>query len=186
MTQVLEQRGKILSVSVSHRRVDVNPKQDSNPDKKHPIKNRKEKDRDERRSKETHADDISDGEQALEEPRNKQHPQETRKENRLEESKKQRAAGNVQLEINNKTRKHDLQSEKHKPKARKERPPEEPKNTSHVEGAKEERHHVTDDRKKDGDEKKPERLMSAQQRERPPSEPPREKPADTHKPMFER
>ncbi|XP_070691500.1 transcription elongation factor A protein 3 [Pempheris klunzingeri] len=176
----------------SHRRLDVKPRLDSDPDKKHSDKNRKEKHNDEHKNKKRHTDDPSD-EKHLEEPQNKKHPQEIRKDKHLEESKKERPAEDAQLEIDNKKQKivQDLQSEKHKPEPRKERPLEEPKKMRHVEDVKKEkhpeelkRHSYTDDAKKDKqrEESRHERPINVQQRERPWSE----KPADVHKPMFER
>ncbi|XP_076594425.1 transcription elongation factor A protein 3 isoform X1 [Chaetodon auriga] len=178
----------------SHRRLDVKPKQDSDPDKKHSSKNRKEKQHDEHKNKKRHADDHGD-EKHLEEPPNEKHPQEIRKEKHLEESKKQRPAEDTQLQTDNRKQKQDLQSEKHKPEPRKERPSEEPKKTRHVDEVKRDKRpeepkkqSYTDDAKKDKhrEENRHERPINTPQRERAPSEPQREKPADAHKPIFER
>ncbi|XP_041799229.1 transcription elongation factor A protein 3 isoform X1 [Chelmon rostratus] len=175
----------------SHRRLDVKPKQDSDPDKKHSSKNRKEKHHDENKSKKRHADDLSD-EKHLEEPQNEKHPHEIRKEKHLEESK---PAEDARLQVDNRKQKQDLQSEKHKPEPGKERPLEEPKKTRHVEEVKKEKHpeepkkhSYADDVKKDKlrEENRHERPINAVQRARPQSDPQREKPADVHKPIFER
>ncbi|XP_044064087.1 transcription elongation factor A protein 3 isoform X15 [Siniperca chuatsi] len=173
----------------SHRRLDVKPKHDSDPDKKHSNKYRKEKQNDEHKNKtERHADDLWD-EKHLEEPQNEKHPQEIRKEKHLEELKKQKPAEDAQLELDNKKRKHvqDLQGEKHKPEPRKERLLEEPKKMRHVEEVKKEKHpeepkkhSYTDDMKKD--KHREESRHERPQRERPLNE----KPADAQKPIFER
>ncbi|XP_042346421.1 transcription elongation factor A protein 3 isoform X2 [Plectropomus leopardus] len=178
----------------SHRRLDVKPKHDSDPDKKQSDKNRKEKPNDEHTNKKSHADDSSD-EKHLEEPQYEKHPQEIRKEKHLEEPKKH--AEDEQLEMDNKKQKHvcDLQSEKHKPEPRKERPFGEPKKMRHVEEVKKEKHpeepkkhSYANDMKRDKhrEESRHEWPINSPQRERPPTEPQREKPADVYKPMFER
>ncbi|XP_027143195.1 transcription elongation factor A protein 3 isoform X3 [Larimichthys crocea] len=181
----------------SHRKLDVKPKQDSDPDTKHSSKNRKEKHNDEHRNKKRHTDDLSD-EKHLEEPQNEKHPQEMRKEKHLEESKNQRPVEDAQQKIDDKKQKHvqDLPSEKHKSEFRKERPLfEEPKKTRHVEEVKKEKHpeepkkhSYMDDLKKDKhrEENRHERPINTPQRERLQGEPQREKPADAHKAIFER
>lgn len=179
-------------VSVSHRRLDVKLKQDSDPDKKHSIKDIKEKNNEEHKNKKRHADDLSD-----ENPQYEKHPQEIIKEKHQEESKKQRPAEDEQVETDNKKQKHvqDLQSEKHNPEPRKERPLEEPKKIRHMEEVIKEkhpeepkRHSYIDDAKKEKhkEENRHEKPVNTAQRQRPPSEPQREKPADVQKPMFER
>lgn len=179
-------------VSVSHRRLDVKLKHDSDPDKKHPDKKRKEK-HNEHLNKKRHADDPSD-EKHPEEPQNEKHLQEIRKEEHLEEPKK-RHVEDAQVELNNKKQKHlqDLQSEKHRPEPRKERPLGEPKKMRHMEEVKKEKrtepkkHSYSDDMKKDKqrEEGRHERSIKSPQRERPPTEPQKEKPA-FHKSIFER
>ncbi|TMS11103.1 Transcription elongation factor A protein 3 [Larimichthys crocea] len=181
----------------SHRKLDVKPKQDSDPDTKHSSKNRKEKHNDEHRNKKRHTDDLSD-EKHLEEPQNEKHLQEMRKEKHLEESKNQRPVEDAQQKIDDKKQKHvqDLPSEKHKSEFRKERPLfEEPKKTRHVEEVKKEKHpeepkkhSYMDDLKKDKhrEENRHERPINTPQRERLQGEPQREKPADAHKAIFER
>lgn len=173
-------------VSVSHRRLDVQPKHDSDPDKKHPDKNRKEKHTEEHRNKKRHEDDPDGDEKHPEEPQNEKHPQEIRKEKHLEEPKKQKHAEDAQLETDNKKQKHvqDLLSEKHKPEPRKERLFGEPKRMRHVEEVKKEKHpeepkkhSYTDDMKKDRHREESRWLINS---------PPREKPADPHRPLFER
>lgn len=179
-------------VSVSHRKLDVKPKHDSDPEKNLSDKSRKEKHNDEHKNKKSCTDDLSD-----EDPQNGKHPQEIRKEGNLEESKKQRPAEDARLQIDNKKQKHvqDLQSEKHKPEPRKEKSLEEPKKMRHVEEFKKEKHpeepkthSYTDYTKKDKhrEENRHERPINTLQRKGPPIEPQREKPADVHKPMFER
>ncbi|XP_034467652.1 transcription elongation factor A protein 3 isoform X2 [Hippoglossus hippoglossus] len=165
----------------SHRRLDVKLKHDSNPDKKHTDKNMKEKHNDEHKNKKTHADDLGDGKH-LEEPQDEKHPQEIRKEKHLEEAKKQKAVEDPQLERNNKKQKQlqDLQSIRHKLQQRKERSLEEEKKKKHMEEVKKEKPH--EEPKKHREESRHERP----QRERPPSEPQRGKPADVHRPIFER
>ncbi|XP_059194364.1 transcription elongation factor A protein 3 isoform X2 [Centropristis striata] len=177
----------------SHRRLDVNPKHDSDPDKKHPDRNKKEKHYDEHKNKKIHADDPMD-EKHLEEPQNEKHPQEIRKDKHSQELKKQTHAEDVQVEIDNKKQKHeeDLQSDKHKPEPRKERAPWEPKKMRHTDEVEKEKQpeelkkHSYDDMKKDKhrEESRHERPMYSPHREKP--EPQREKPADVHKPIFER
>ncbi|TKS81870.1 Transcription elongation factor A protein 3 [Collichthys lucidus] len=182
----------------SHRKLDVKPKQDSDPDTKHSSKNRKEKRNDEHRIKKRRdTDDLSD-EKHPEEPQNEKHPQEMSKEKHLEESKNQRPVEDAQQKIDDKKQKHvqDLASEKHKPEWRKERPLfEEPKKTRHVEEVKKEKHpeepkkhSYMDDLKKDKhrEENRHERPINTPQRERLQGEPQREKPADAHKAIFER
>ncbi|XP_045901364.1 transcription elongation factor A protein 3 isoform X2 [Micropterus dolomieu] len=176
----------------SHRRLDVKPEHDSDPDKKHSDKNRKEKHNDEHKNKKTHVDDLWD-EKHQEEPQHDKQPKEIRKEKHLEESKQQRPAEDAQLQIDNKKQKHvqDLQIEKLKPEPRKERPLEEPKKMRHVEEVKKDKrpeeprkHSYTDDMKKykHREDSRRERPINTLQRERLPSE----KPADAHRPIFER
>ncbi|XP_026150004.1 transcription elongation factor A protein 3 isoform X2 [Mastacembelus armatus] len=175
----------------SHKRLDVKPKHESEPDKKHSNKNRKEKHNNEHKNNKQHADDPKD-EKHLVQSQNEKHPQEKQ----LEEPKKQRAVEPLQHALDNKKHKdvQDLQSEKHKPEPRKEGPLEEPKKTRHVEGLRKEKHSdepkkhsYTDDVKdKHREESRNERPTNTLQRERPPSDPEREKPADAHKPIFER
>eukprot|EP00064_Thunnus_orientalis_P011256 superscaffoldBa00001608_g11286 len=175
-------------VSVSHRRLDVKPKHNLDPDKKHSDKNRKEKHDDEHKNKKRHADDPRD-EKHLD--GNEKQGQEIRKEKHLEEAKKPRTGEDPQLEIDKK-QKHDLQSERHKPEPRKERSLEEPKKIKQVEELRKEKHleegkkHCyADDMKKDKhrEESRHKRPINTP---RPPSEPQRDKPADAHKPIFER
>lgn len=172
-----EEKNGTSFVSVSNRRPDVKPKQDSDPEKNHSVKIRKEKHNDEHRNKNRHGDDPS-----LEEPQDKKHHHEIRN-----------VAEDAQLEIDVKTQKHvqDHQREKHKPEPKKERLSEDPKKMRRIEEVKKEKHpeepkkhSYPDDMKKD--KPRHERLMNPQQRERPPTEPQREKPADVHKPVFER
>ncbi|XP_035491736.2 transcription elongation factor A protein 3 isoform X2 [Scophthalmus maximus] len=178
------------------RRLDVKLQRDSDPDKNHSDKNRKEKHKDEHKNKKTHADDVGD-EKHLKELQNEKQPQEIRKEKNLEESKKQKAAEDLQLEMDNKKQKHvqAMLSERHKTELKKERPSEEPKKTRHTEEAKKEKHreepkkhgYVGDPKRdKRREESRHERPVNAPQPERPPSEPQRERPADAHRPMFER
>lgn len=168
-----EEKNGTSFVSVSNRRLDVKSQQDSDPEKNHSVKIRKEKHNDEHRNKNRHADDPS-----VEEPQDKKHLQEIRK-----------VAEDVHLEIDIKAQKHvqDHQREKQKPEPKK----EDPKKMRHVEEVKKEKHpeepkkhSYLDDMKKD--KPRHERLMNPQQRERPPTEPQREKPSDVHKPLFER
>lgn len=179
-------------VSVSHRRLDVKPEHDSDPDKKHSDKNRIEKHNDEHKNKKTHVDDLWD-EKHQEEPQHDKQPKEIRKEKHLEESKQQRPAEDAQLQIDNKKQKHvqDLQIEKLKPEPRKERLLEEPKKMRHVEEVKKDKrpeeprkHSYTDDMKKykHREDSRRERPINTLQRERLPSE----TPADAHRPIFER
>ncbi|XP_073341385.1 transcription elongation factor A protein 3 isoform X3 [Pagrus major] len=176
----------------SHRRLDVNLKQDSDPDKKHSNKTREEKQNEEHRNKKRHANDLS----SLEAPQNEKHPQEIRKEKHREELKKQRPVEDATLEIDNKKQKHvqDLQSEKNKPETRKEKPLEEPGRIRHMEDVKKEKHpedlrkhsHANDAKNKHREENRHEKTIHSPHRERLPSETQREKPADVHKPIFER
>ncbi|XP_031709240.1 transcription elongation factor A protein 3 isoform X2 [Anarrhichthys ocellatus] len=177
----------------SHRRLDVKPKHDSDPDKKHPDKSGKEKHTDEH--KERHTDDPSD-EKHLEEPQNEKHPQEIGKEKHLEEPKKQGHGEDTLLVMDNKKQKNvqDLQSERYKPEPKKERSLGEPKKRSMEEVRKEKqpkepkRHSYADDmkkKKKRREENGHKRPISSPQWERPPREPQREKRA-VHKPLFER
>ncbi|XP_035491771.2 transcription elongation factor A protein 3 isoform X6 [Scophthalmus maximus] len=188
--------GSTCETQSSHRRLDVKLQRDSDPDKNHSDKNRKEKHKDEHKNKKTHADDVGD-EKHLKELQNEKQPQEIRKEKNLEESKKQKAAEDLQLEMDNKKQKHvqAMLSERHKTELKKERPSEEPKKTRHTEEAKKEKHreepkkhgYVGDPKRdKRREESRHERPVNAPQPERPPSEPQRERPADAHRPMFER
>ncbi|XP_062254915.1 transcription elongation factor A protein 3 isoform X3 [Platichthys flesus] len=165
----------------SHRRLDVKLKHDSDPDKKHTDKNMKEKHNDEPKNKKRHAGDLGNGKH-LEEPQNERHPQEIRKEKHFEEAKKQKAVEDPQLERNNKKQKQlqDLQSLRHKLQQKKERSLEEAKMKTHMEEVNKEKPH--EEPKKHREESRHERPHS----ERPPSEPRREKPADVHRPIFER
>ncbi|XP_034410310.1 transcription elongation factor A protein 3 isoform X3 [Cyclopterus lumpus] len=169
----------------SHRRLDVKPKHDSDPDKKTAHINTKEK----------HAKDDPGDEKHPEEPQNEKHPQEIRKEKHLEEPKKQGHAEDNPLLMDNKKQKHmrDLQSERRKPEPKRERSTGEPKKRR-MEKVKKEKHpgepkvhSYADDMKKDKhrEENRHWRPISSPQWERPPSEPQREKPAG-HKPIFER
>ncbi|XP_030605677.1 transcription elongation factor A protein 3 isoform X2 [Archocentrus centrarchus] len=173
----------------SHREQDVKPKHDSDHDKKHSTKNRKEKQEDDYKIKKRHADELMD-EKDPEFLGNGKHLQEARK-------PKQTPAENPNVEVDNKKQKHaqDPQSEKHKSEPRRDRPLEEPKKMRHVEELKKEKHPVelkkcssAEEMKKEKhrEENNHERLISTPQRERLPSEPQRERPTDTHKPMFER
>lgn len=176
-------------VFVSHRRLDVKPRHESDPDKKHLDKNRKEKSNEEHKNKKRHTDDLGDVKH-LDEAQNEKHPQETRKEKHLDEPKKQKAVEDPHLETDNKRQKHvQNQSE-----PRKERLLDEPKKMRHVDELKKEKqpeepkkHGRTDDAKKDKhrEDGRHERPVNAPQRERP-SEPQREKPAEVHRPIFER
>ncbi|CAK6967530.1 Hypothetical predicted protein [Scomber scombrus] len=171
------------------RRLDVKQKHDLDRDEKHYDKNRKEKHDDEHKNKKRHSDDTGD-EKHLE--GNEKHAQEVRKEKHVEEAKKPRVAEDPKMDIDNKKQKHDLQNERHKPEPRKERPLEEPKKMKQVEELKKEKH-LEEARKHsyaDGTKKDKHREESRHKRSintpRPPSEPQREKHADTHKPLFER
>ncbi|XP_047455623.1 transcription elongation factor A protein 3 [Mugil cephalus] len=162
----------------SHRTLDAKPKHDSDPEKKHPDKSRKEKRNEEHKRR--HADDLRDEKQRGDLQNVKQ--QEVRKE-------KQAPAEIPKVELDNKPQKHaqDLQSERNKPEPqKKEKLLEEPKRIKHAEELKREKHpeelkkhRSTEDAKKDKhrEEGRPERPISAPQRE---------KPADVHKPLFER
>lgn len=164
-------------------------KQDTDPDQKISIKNRKDKHNDEGRHKKTHAD-----KKCLEEAQNETHPKEIRRQKHLEEeSIKQRCATVDRLETDNKSGKHveELQSEKHKPQPRKERLPEEQKKLRHVEEVREETQLEETQleepkRRSCTDEVKRVKHREENRHERPPSEPQREKPADVHRPLFER
>ncbi|XP_030251068.1 transcription elongation factor A protein 3 isoform X2 [Sparus aurata] len=179
----------------SHRRLDVNPKQDSDPDKKHSNKTREEKQNEEHRNKNRHANDLG-GENDLEAPQNEKHPQEIRKEKHREELKKQRTVEEAPPETDNKKQKHvqDLQSEKNKPEPRKEKPLEEPGRMRHLEDVKREKHpedlwkhgHANEAKSKHREENRHEKTSHSPHRERRPSETQRDKPADAHKPIFER
>ncbi|XP_039973305.1 transcription elongation factor A protein 3 [Xiphias gladius] len=173
----------------SHRILDVKPKHDSDPEKKYFDKNGKEKHNNEHKNKNRHGNDLKD-EKHLAEP-------EIRKEKHLEEGKQQKAVEGTQMEIDNKKQKHgqDLQSERHKPEPRTERPLEEPKKRRHVEELKQDKHpeepkkhSCAEDTKRDKhrEESRHERQINTPQRERLSSEPQRQKPADVHKPIFER
>ncbi|XP_029307381.1 transcription elongation factor A protein 3 isoform X2 [Cottoperca gobio] len=167
----------------SHRRLDVKPKHDSDPDKTPPDKNRREKHNDEHKNKKRLAEDTRD-EKHLEEPKNEKHHQEIRKEKHLEEPQKRKHAEDAPLQVDNNKQKHaqDLPSEKHKPETRKERA--EPKKMRHVEEVKKEKHSekhsYADDMKKDRH-----REESRHELQRAQGEPLRKKPA-FHKPLFER
>lgn len=182
--RLLKNRGKgdTSFVSVSHRRLDVKPKHDSDLDKKPPDKTRKEK----------HSEEHKDDKKHPEEPQNEKHPQEIRKEKHLE---KQGDAEDTPLLMDNKKQKHqrDLQSERFKPEPEREGSSGEPKKR-HMEEVKREkrpgepkRHSYADDMKKDKhrEENRHRRPISSPQWERTPSEPQREKPAGL-KPIFER
>ncbi|KAG7242217.1 hypothetical protein INR49_024263 [Caranx melampygus] len=177
----------------SHRRLDVKPRHESDPDKKHLDKNRKEKPNDEHKNKKRHTDDLGD-EKHLDEAQNEKHPQEMRKEQHLDEPKKQKVVDDPHLETDNKRQKHaqTLQNERHKSEPRKERPLDEPKKMRHVEELRKEkqpeepkRYSRADDTKKDKhrEDGRHERPVNAPQRE---SEPQREKPSEVHRPIFER
>ncbi|XP_068180309.1 transcription elongation factor A protein 3 isoform X5 [Antennarius striatus] len=176
----------------SLKRQDVKQTEDIDLDKKLSNKNRKVKHYDEHRNTERYPDETH-----LEDPQNETDPQEIGKDKHLEDLNKQRAAGDTQLEIDNKRQKHvqDLQRDRHKPEQRKERPLEELKKIRQMEEVKKEKHpeeskkhSCTDDsrKSKQREENRNERLINTVQQEKPPSEPHREKPAELHKPMFER
>ncbi|XP_067367227.1 transcription elongation factor A protein 3 isoform X2 [Channa argus] len=182
--------------SVSHRRMDVKPKHESDLDKTHTDKNRKEKHNSEHKNKKGNADELQD-EKQQDKSQNEKHPQEIRKETQLEESKKQRPVEDRQLELDEKKHKpgKDVQSKQHQIDPWKERHLEGPTKMGHVDEVKKEKHfeepkkHIcTDNVKKDTPRKERwhERPTNTLQRERPPTEPQREKPADAHRPLFER
>ncbi|KAM4580111.1 transcription elongation factor A protein 3 isoform 5-T5 [Odontesthes bonariensis] len=168
----------------SHRKLDVKPKHDSNPDS---DKNRKEKQYEDLINKKRHADDLRD-EKQLKDLQNEKPPQEIRGE-------KQTPAENLKVELDGKKQKHaqDLQSGKHKSDPVKDGSLEDLKKMRHVEQLKKEKHpeelkRQTDDVKKDkhGEEIRHDRPVSMHHRDRPLSEPQRERPASLHKPLFER
>ncbi|XP_069549385.1 transcription elongation factor A protein 3 isoform X2 [Brachyistius frenatus] len=165
----------------SDRRLDVKPKHKSEPDKKHAKETQNDK------HKKRHADDPRD-EKHLDNLQNEKQPQESRKE-------KQTPAENPKPEMDNKTQKsvHDPESDKHKSEPRKERLLEEPKMMRHVEEIKKgkhpeelKKHSYADDMKKDRHREESRHERPTITRDRPLSEPQREKPTDVHKPMFER
>lgn len=167
-------------VYVSHRRLDVQVKHDSDPDKKHSEASREEKHSNEHNNKKAKADDPRD-EKHPDKPQNEKHPQKTRKEKPLEEPQKQRPAEDHQLEQDDKNQRQeqDVHREKHQPQPAKET---EPQKLRQAEELKKEKRGHTDDTKKDKhrEENSHERPIN------PPSEPQREKPGDSHKPLFER
>ncbi|XP_029360253.1 transcription elongation factor A protein 3 isoform X1 [Echeneis naucrates] len=176
----------------SHRRLEL--KHDSDSDKKHSDKNRKEKHNDEHKSKKRHADDVKN-EKYPDEAQNEKHLQEIGKEKQLEESKKQQAVDDPHPDIDHKTQ-IDVQSERHKLEPRKERLLEEQKKMRHTEELKKEKEkneepkkqNKTEDTKKDRhrEDGRHERPINTPQRERLQSESQRGKPAEVHKPIFER
>ncbi|XP_028281892.1 transcription elongation factor A protein 3 isoform X2 [Parambassis ranga] len=166
---------------ISHRRLEVKPKHDSTLDKKHSDKNRKEKHNDEHKNKKRHADDSKD----------EKHPEVLHNEKHLLEIKKetQTPAESPKPAMDNKKHGQDLQSEKHKTEPKRERPSEEARKMKHVEEPRKEKQLeevkkccYVNDVKRD----RQERPISTPQRERHPSDPPRERPADVHRPLFER
>ncbi|XP_063736508.1 transcription elongation factor A protein 3 isoform X3 [Eleginops maclovinus] len=168
------------------RRLDIKSKHESDPDKKYSDEKRTEKHNDEHENKKRHQEDPSH-ERHLEEPHNEKHNQEIQREKHLEEPQKQGHAGDAPLEVDYYKQKHvqDLQSERNKPKPRKERPLGEPKKMRHLEEVKKERlpeepkkHSYADDMEKD-------KFKEDRRHERPPIEPQREKPT-FYKPLFER
>ncbi|XP_068612583.1 transcription elongation factor A protein 3 isoform X2 [Brachionichthys hirsutus] len=169
------------SHSSSLKRRDVKRVEDTDLNEKHSDKNGKEKQRDEPGNTERHSDEMRS-----EEPRNVTHPLEIGKDKHLEELAKRGAAGEGQLGTDNKRQKLE---------PRKERPLEEPKKRRWMEEVKKEKHpeepkkHSCIDaarKSKRGEDDRNERLMNATQRERAPSEAQREKPAELHRPLFER
>ncbi|XP_054869953.1 transcription elongation factor A protein 3 isoform X2 [Amphiprion ocellaris] len=160
----------------SHRRLDVKPKHDSDPDKT--PSDRKEKHNDEHKKR--HVDD----------PRDEKHREDLQNEKHLQEIRKEKPAESPKPETDNKKQKHtqDQQGEKHKSEQRKERPFEEPKKMKHVEELKKEKHpeelkkhNGSGDMKKDKcrEESRHERPINTMQRDS-------EKHTDAHRPIFER
>ncbi|KAM3614142.1 uncharacterized protein V6R79_010805 [Siganus canaliculatus] len=175
----------------SHRRLDLKPKQDADPDKKPSDKNRKEKHANEHSSKKRHNDEHR-REKHVEELQTDKQPQEIRKDRDPEESKTQRAADDDSwLETHDKKPRnvHDVQNDKHGPEPRKEKLPEEAKKMRHMEEVRKEKnpeeakkHSCVDDAKKEKHGRH-DRMMNTLQRE---SAPQRQKAPDVHKTTFER
>ncbi|XP_034554633.1 transcription elongation factor A protein 3 isoform X2 [Notolabrus celidotus] len=179
----------------SHRNLDVKPKQDADPDKRHPDIDRKEKHNDEHKNKERHSDDPGHEKPPLEHQneKNSQEIRERGREKHLEELQKHRTVENHKVDMDNKKQKHvqDLQNEKHKPEPSRERPFEEPKKMRLMDEVKKEKHQeelkkhsysYDTKREKHREDSRHERPINTLHRERPPCE----KPADVHKPLFER
>ncbi|XP_041648378.1 transcription elongation factor A protein 3 isoform X2 [Cheilinus undulatus] len=176
----------------SHRRLDVKLKQDAEPDKTDSDKNRKEKHNEEHKNKKRPADEHGD-EKQLEEPQKVKHLLEIRRETHLEELKKQIDADDDKAEIDNKKPKHahNLQSEKHMQEPKRERPLEEQKKVRLVEEVKKEKQPEEVKKISYADYLKKERHREEIRHERPMNtmhreQPSYEKPADVHKPLFER
>ncbi|CAJ1061562.1 transcription elongation factor A protein 3 isoform X1 [Xyrichtys novacula] len=165
-------------------------KADTDPDRKHPDLNRKEKDNDEHINKKRNTDDPGFLKH-LDEPQNEKNSQEIRREKHLEELKKHRAGENHKVETDNKKHKHvqDLQNEKHKPEPTRERLFEEPKKMRLMEEVKKEKQHEEVKRHSYTEEMKREKHREDSRHERPTNSlqrPPCEKLADIHRPLFER
>ncbi|XP_024917467.1 transcription elongation factor A protein 3 isoform X4 [Cynoglossus semilaevis] len=180
----------------SHRKLDVKLKHEASPDTKQLNKNIKEKPNDEHKTRKRHVDDPRD-EDHLKESDSEKQPQELSKEKNSDESKKPKTVEEHPLAAENKKQKHvpDLQSERYKPETRKESLYEEPKKTRHVEELKRRKqpeeprkHSYVDDTRKDKprEDGRHERPMNASQHDRLSRDPQREKPADAHRPLFER
>lgn len=155
-------------MSVSHRKLDIKAKQDSESDKKQPDRQNKDK-CDGQRARKGSAGDLSCG-KSPEESRNQNPPWEIRREKHKEERKKQRATEDA--EVN-----HVTQSERHKWEQKRERMLEDLKSRRHREEVKKE---------EELEEVKEERPVTAQPGDRAPGDPQREKHADHLKPLFER
>ncbi|XP_065814156.1 transcription elongation factor A protein 3 isoform X2 [Labrus bergylta] len=176
----------------SHRRLDVKPKQDTDPDKKHSDKNVKEKHNNEHKNTKRPTDDPSD-EKHQKESQNEKHPQEIRREKFVEEPKKQRSAGGEKAETDNQKQKlvQDPQSEKHKPEPRQDWPFEKPNKMRLIEEVKKEKHPEEVKKPSYVDDMKKEKHREGSRHERPNNTLHRERvlcerPVDIHKPLFER
>lgn len=181
---VLQWRRHVTSFfSVSHRRLDVKRKQDSDPDKKHLVRSSKEKHGDEHGNKKRHDEHHSHAEHVEHRPN---HTHQIRKGSHEEELKKRQAA---LPEVENMTQKgaHDPQSDKHKPEPTREKLSEAPKkmrNTGEIKAEK----HSEEPKKLAEDLKRDKNRDDDRQRQRPANAPSekKEKTADVHKPLFER
>ncbi|KAM9309005.1 transcription elongation factor A protein 3 isoform 1-T1 [Pholidichthys leucotaenia] len=178
-----------LEMQSSHRSEDTNLIHDSDHDKKHSEKNSKEKVNTDYRDKKRHVDEPRD-EKHVDDHRNEKHQRETGEE-------KQIPAENPKAERSSRKQKHLLESqvEKHKPAPRANRTLEESKKMRNMEEPNKEKHPevlmkygYADELRRDKhrEESRNERLINTNQRDRASSEPQREKPADAHRPLFER
>ncbi|XP_074538729.1 transcription elongation factor A protein 3 isoform X3 [Halichoeres trimaculatus] len=174
----------------SHRRLDIKPKQDTDPDKKQPEITREEKHNDEHKNKKRHDEDPGH-EKRPQEHQHEKKSQEIQREKYLEELKKHRTVENHKADVYEKKQKHvqDLQNEKHKPEPRRERSFEDPKKMRLMEEVRKDKHQeevkkhgFTDDMKRHREDSRHERPVNSLHRDRPPCE----KPADAHRPLFER